>query len=134
MFNGIEHSAIASPQPERLADWYRDVLEFRIVRKSGGKVFLRGRNDALLEIIPSIGERKPAKRTDPGICHLAIDVDDFDAAYEALREEGVTFLSEPRPGPGNRMVFFEDLDGNILHLIYRQQPMPAEFEGSEVTQ
>lgn len=125
MFNGIEHSAIASPDPQRLAEWYRDVLEFRIVRVKGDKVFLRGRNDSLLEIIPSTGERRPAGRTDPGICHLAIDVVDFDTALEALRSHGVTLLSEPRPGPGNRMVFFEDADGNVLHLIYRQQPMPG---------
>jgi len=125
MFNGIEHSAIASPDPQRLAEWYRDTLEFRIVRMSGGKVFLRGGNGSLLEIISSAGERKPASRTDPGICHLAIDVDDFDAAVAALEAGAVTFLSEPRPGPGNRMVFFEDLDGNILHLIHRQQPMPG---------
>lgn len=125
MFNGIEHSAIASPDPQRLAEWYRDILEFRIVRVSGSKVFLRGKNNSLLEIIPSVGERKPALRSDPGICHLAIDVDDFDAAVTALKAGDVTFLSEPRPGPGNRMVFFEDLDGNILHLIFRQQPMPG---------
>lgn len=125
MFNGIEHSAIASPDPQRLAEWYRDTLEFRIVRVSGSKVFLRGRNDLLLEIIPSVGERVSVRRSDPGICHLAIDVADFDSAVKALKADNVTFLSEPRPGPDNRMVFFEDLDGNILHLIFRQQPMPG---------
>lgn len=125
MFNGIEHSAIASPDHQRLAEWYRDTLEFRIVRVSRSKVFLRGRNDSLLEIIPSVGERVSVRRSDPGICHLAIDVDDFDSAVKALKAGNVTFLSEPRPGPGNRMVFFEDLDGNILHLIFRQQPMPG---------
>ena len=125
MFNGIEHSAIASPDPQRLAEWYRDVLEFRIVRIKGNKVFLRGRNNSLLEIIPSVGDRKPARRTDPGICHLAIEVDNFDAALAALETANVNLLSEPRPGPGNRMVFFEDVDGNVLHLIFRQQPMPG---------
>ncbi len=62
MFNGIEHSAIASPDPQRLAGWYRDVLEFRIVRVKGNKVFLRGLNGSLLEIIPSMGDRQPAGR------------------------------------------------------------------------
>jgi catechol 2,3-dioxygenase-like lactoylglutathione lyase family enzyme len=124
MFNGTEHSAIASPDTRRLAEWCRDVLEFRIVRASGSKVFLRGRNDALLEILPSVGERQPGS-SDPGICHLAIAVDDFDAALAALQAAKVTLLSEPRPGAGNRMVFFEGLDSNILHLIFRQQPMPG---------
>ena len=124
MFNGVEHTAIASPDPERLAAWYQDTLEFRIVRVSGNKVFLRGANGSLVEIIPSSGPRGSNRRSDPGIRHLAIGVDAFDAACDGLREQGVRFLNEPSTGPGNRIVFFEDPDGNILHLIQRLEPMP----------
>ena len=31
MFQGLEHTAIASPDPKRLAEWYVQNLEFRIV-------------------------------------------------------------------------------------------------------
>ena len=124
MFNGLEHTAIASPSPKDLAAWYCETLEFRIVHISGGKVFVRDRGGALMEFIPSSGLRGPNLRTDPGIRHLAIGVDDFDAACAQLRQQGVTFLTEPSPPPGNRIVFFEDPDGNILHLIHRQHPMP----------
>jgi catechol 2,3-dioxygenase-like lactoylglutathione lyase family enzyme len=124
MFNGIEHAAIASPHPEGLAAWYCGTLDFRVVHTSDGNVFLRDRNGALMEIIPSTGSRGSNLRTDPGIRHLAIGVDDFDAACARLRQLHVTFLTEPSPAPGNRIVFFEDPDGNILHLIHRQHPMP----------
>jgi len=124
MFNGVEHTAIASPDPEGLADWYCNTLEFRVVHISDGNVFLRDMGGALMEIIPSTGPRGPNQRTDPGIRHLAIGVDDFDAACDRLRQLNVTFLTEPSPAPGNRIVFFEESDGNILHLIHREHPMP----------
>jgi glyoxylase I family protein len=60
----------------------------------------------------------------PGIRHLAIMVDDFDAAHAQLREKKVEFLGEPFTTQGNRLVFFSDSDGNILHLIEREKPLP----------
>jgi catechol 2,3-dioxygenase-like lactoylglutathione lyase family enzyme len=60
---------------------------------------------------------------DPGIRHLAILVDDFDAAHARLRQAGIEFLTEPRNLQGNRLVFFTDCDGNILHLIQREKPL-----------
>jgi glyoxylase I family protein len=78
----------------------------------------------MLEIIPSEGERAPQKMKDPGIRHLAIAVDDFDAAHEDLKTKSVTFLTEPFTTSGNRLLFFADADGNILHLIEREKPLP----------
>jgi catechol 2,3-dioxygenase-like lactoylglutathione lyase family enzyme len=61
---------------------------------------------------------------DPGIRHLAIQVEDFDAAYAALRAQGVNFVGEPYTNLGNRLVFFTDCDGNLVHLIRRERPLP----------
>ena len=61
---------------------------------------------------------------DPGIRHLAIAVTDFDAALAALRAKSVSFLGEPYLSMGNRVVFFTDCDGNIVHLIQRARPLP----------
>jgi glyoxylase I family protein len=124
MFKGLEHTAIASPNPESLAGWYRDTLEFVVNFVYDGNYFVRAQNGSMLEIIPSEGGRGPQKMKDPGIRHLAIDVEDFDAAHELLKTKGVKFLTEPFENQGNRLVFFEDLDGNILHLISRPQPLP----------
>ncbi|MCC6291749.1 MAG: VOC family protein [Bryobacterales bacterium] len=124
MFKGLEHTAIASPNPEKLANWYRDILGFRINFVYDGNYFVRAANGSMLEIIPSEGERGSNKMKDPGIRHLAIDVEDFDAGMRELKALGVLFLTEAFENQGNRLVFFADCDGNILHLISRPQPLP----------
>ena len=124
MFRGLEHTAIASPNPAQLAAWYVEKLDFRINHTYDGNYFVRAADGSMLEIIPSEGERAPQKMKDPGIRHLAIDVDDFDAAHAELRNRGVNFLGDAFNNQGNRLVFFSDGDGNILHLIKREKPLP----------
>lgn len=124
MFKGLEHTAIASPNPQRLAEWYAAVLGFRINYVYDGNYFVRAPNGGMLEIILAEGERKPEKMKDPGIRHLAVEVDDFEAGQQHLTSHGVKFLTEPVNNQGNRLLFFADLDGNILHLVKRPQPLP----------
>jgi glyoxylase I family protein len=124
MFKGLEHTAIASPDPKRLAQWYVDHLEFVINFEYDGNYFVKATNGTMLEIIPSIGERGSNQMKDPGIRHLAVIPEDFDAAHQRLQQAGVRFLGEPFLTKGNRLVFFSDLDGNILHLIHREKPLP----------
>ena len=124
MFKGLEHTAIASPDPQKLAQWYVDHLEFVINFTYDGNYFVRAANGSMLEIIPSEGERGSNKMKDPGIRHLAIAVDDFDEAEKRLRAQGVNFSGQAFNNKGNRLVFFTDLDGNLLHLIHREKPLP----------
>ncbi|MGO4879877.1 MAG: VOC family protein [Bryobacteraceae bacterium] len=124
MFKGVEHTAIASPDPRALAEWYAAHLEFVINYEYAGNYFVRAANGAMLEIIPGKGALTPPQFDDPGIRHLAIDVDDFEAAHQRLQSAGVRFLSEPMNKQGNRLLFFADRDGNILHLIQRERPLP----------
>ncbi len=124
MFKGLEHTAIASPDPRGLAQWYVDHLEFQINFEYAGNYFVKAANGALIEIIPAEGQPVAPKLKDPGIRHLAVMVDDFDFAYQHLKQSGVRFLSEPFNNQGNRLVFFTDRDGNILHLIQREKPLP----------
>lgn len=123
-FTGLEHTALASPQPKSLAQWYVDTLAFRINYEYDGNYFVKAPNGAMLEIIPSQGEAVETTMRTPGIRHLAVSVDDFDAAHAELQQKGVKFLSAPMENQGNRLVFFADLDGNILHLVARPQPLP----------
>ena len=124
MFRGLEHTAIASPDPKRLAEWYVQKLDFRLNYSYEGNYFVRAADGSMLEIIPSEGPRAPQTMKDPGIRHLAIDVDDFDAAHQRLQAAGVRFLGDPMNKQGNRLLFFADRDGNILHLIQRERPLP----------
>ena len=124
MIQGIEHTAIASANPEQLAEWYVDTLGFHINFRYDQFFFVKAENGTMLEIIPAEGERGPNSFKDPGIRHLAIAVNDFDEAHQRLRLLGVKFLGEPYENQGNRLVFFADRDGNILHLIAREKPLP----------
>ena len=124
MFVGLEHTAIASPSPATLAQWYVDHLNFRINFEYDGNYFVRAANGAMLEIIPSEGPRGDQKMRDPGLRHLAVEVSDFDAAHAALEAGGVSFVGQPYVNQGNRLVFFTDCDGNLLHLIQREKALP----------
>jgi glyoxylase I family protein len=125
MVQGIEHTAIASPDTERLARWYVDALGFTINYQSpsSGTFFVKAPNGSMLEIIRSDGDRAQQTMKSPGIRHLALTVSDFDSALGRLKEREVAFLGEPSDAKGVRTVFFADPDGNILHLIQREQPL-----------
>jgi glyoxylase I family protein len=127
MFQGVEHLAIASPDPEKLAHWYVDHLGFHINFAYAGNWFVRAPNGSLIEIIPAEGPQPPQNMADnkkAGIRHVAISVDDFAAAHDHLKKLGVNFLGEPFDLGTNRLVFFNDGDGNLVHLIRREKPLP----------
>jgi len=45
-------------------------------------------------------------------------VEDVDAAYEALKRKGVSFVKEPHDEAwGGRQASFLDLDGNLLEIV-----------------
>ena len=125
MFSGVEHVAIASQNPRHLAEWYVNHLEFRQIYEFDGNYFVKAMNGSILEIIPAQHPRTPQDMYDPGIRHMAITVSDFDSAYRSLQAKQISFVNEPFSTPqGNRVVFFTDCEGNLLHLIQRAQPLP----------
>jgi glyoxylase I family protein len=127
MIQGIEHTAIASSDPHRLAGWYVEHLGFTVNYTSSKSktVFVKAANGSMIEIIESNG--MPAGAHDmkePGFRHLALAVTDFDATYRRLKAAGVSFMTEPATVGGNTTAFFIDCDGNILHLLHRETPLP----------
>lgn len=119
MFQGIEHTAIATEDPEALAAWYAEKLDFPVVHRYAGNVFVRAADGTMLEIIPSVGPRPEAEFKSPGIRHLAVSVPDFEAGMAELKARGVEII-DTLEADGNRLAFFKDPDGNILHLIWRE--------------
>ena len=57
MVKGIEHTAIASPDPERLAQWYVDHLGFADQLRSANSRthFVKAPDGSMIEIIESKG-------------------------------------------------------------------------------
>jgi glyoxylase I family protein len=55
-----------------------------------------------------------------GFRHIALRVDSIEAARTELEKSGVKFTEEIRPAAGGgRVLFFEDCEGNLLHLVER---------------
>lgn len=124
MITGLEHTAIASPDHRALAGWYVQTLGFVINYQSANTTFVKAQNGYMIEIIGAEGDRPAAGTKTPGLRHLAVAVSDFDPVYADLKARGVTFLTEPVESKGNKVVFFTDPEGNILHLLQRQTPLP----------
>ena len=127
MVTGIEHVAIASPDPHRLADWYVEHLDFIINYRSANSktVFIKAADGSMIEIIESAPDTEPAATMNAaGLRHVALTVADFPGVYARLKEKGVHFLTDAQTTKGNSVAFFTDPDGNILHLLHRETPLP----------
>jgi len=124
VIKGIEHTAIAAADITALAAWYVDTLGFIINYSSANATFVKAPDGTMIEIIRAEGDRAGQTLKSPGLRHLALAVDNFEASYAALQAKGIAFLGEPQESKGNRVVFFTDPEGNILHLLYRATPLP----------
>jgi glyoxylase I family protein len=127
MVTGIEHTAIASADPHKLAHWYVEHLEFVINYQSARSktCFIKAADGSMIEIIEAQAGTKPTEGMKAaGLRHLAIAVSDFAAVHARLAAKGVHFLTDVATVEGNTTVFFLDADGNILHLLHRETPIP----------
>ena len=52
-----------------------------------------------------------------GMAYAALSTTDFDSDYDTLKQQEVSFLSEPYGEPGERFVFMQDPEGVYLKLI-----------------
>ena len=68
----------------------------------------------------SLGQAEGSMPSDNG-ASVAFEVEDFDAAIDTLRENGVKFKMEPFPTPVCRMAFAFDPEGNTV-CIHKRNP------------
>ena len=123
MITGLEHVAIASPDPHRLAKWYIENLNFTLRLDTGKTIYIQSPNGALLEFVFADAQLTTPLRRDAGLRHIAFSVDDFETTYNELKSAGVSF-AEPRVClPGMELYFFRDPEDNILHLVKRDLPL-----------
>jgi glyoxylase I family protein len=119
----VEHIAIPAAHPVALKNWYERVLGAKLVFDNGQNppAYLISMGNIWFEIymaeapLPDRGNNQLA-----GFRHLALRVDSLDAAKSELEKHDVKFTEEIRPaGGGGRVLFFTDLEGNLLHLVER---------------
>jgi glyoxylase I family protein len=119
----VEHIAIPAADPAALKRWYERVLGAREIFANGQNpaTYLRDLAGVWLELYAA--EAPLAGRDNnklAGFRHLALRVDSIEAAKIHLEKHGVSFPEEIRPAAGGgRVLFFEDGEGNLLHLVER---------------
>ena len=129
-FVAVDHPSIACQDLDRLAQWYCDAFGLRVVARNdvGRRGMLIGFDDttrggAMIELTAATqpGPRADAfGRAQPGLRHVAIRVNDFDQAYERLKQLNVAFTTEPHEAMGGgRTVLFRDPEGNELQIVRR---------------
>jgi glyoxylase I family protein len=123
---GIDHPALAAEDVDRLSDWYCDVLGYeKVVRHDKPVWILRAPDGTLLEVMPRDDTPRPVRTTwTPGWSHLALRVDDFDAAVAELQQKSVEWSGEEMGAiGGGRVRNFFDPEGNMFQILER----PAEM-------
>jgi glyoxylase I family protein len=127
MFSGFEHTAIAAHDSKNLAEWYVRIFGLQVVYDNGKApptYLLKAPDGSVIEILPAgPGEKTDYDQRQPGLRHLALTVPDFDAALDHLRKQGIDQFFDSRQSEENRLIFFRDPEGNILHLIWRAKPL-----------
>jgi catechol 2,3-dioxygenase-like lactoylglutathione lyase family enzyme len=123
MVAGVDHVAIAAKDSRALVQWYCEVLGLRVLFDNGKEpptCLVGGSMGAVLEIMPDNGtDRAKHQPLDPGIRHIALRVQDFEAAYAGLQGK-VLGLMPPAPAAGGGQVaFFHDLEGNLIQIVSR---------------
>jgi catechol 2,3-dioxygenase-like lactoylglutathione lyase family enzyme len=140
MLLGLHHTALSTPDAERLVAFYRDHFGFEPAfdfrwdeanegfrrthagAQTRGRVIMLERGSSRLEIFEY---QKPAPRTvrglpgnaDHGIRHLAFEVKEIEREVARLRSAGVRFLSDPVPQANVKVCYGRDPDGNLFELI-----------------
>lgn len=120
----VEHLGLPARDTVALKDWYVRVLGAKL-RFDNGQTppafFLELGGWLMLEIYGATGSVKDT--TNNGVAgwrHLALRVHSIEAAQAELARHGVIFTELPKPaGGGGRVLFFADLEGNLLHLVER---------------
>lgn len=123
MVSGMEHLAIISKDTAKLKDWYLDMFGGKVVYDNGkGTYFLAFPDGSMIEFIMSDQKNGKNELKTGGIRHIALAVGDneFDAQVKQLKDANVEVLTDVSvSAKGIKTFFFRDIDGNILHLIYR---------------
>jgi glyoxylase I family protein len=130
VYLGIDHPAIACRDVDAMASWYCTHLAMKVIAKSGSTppAYLVGygknaSDGAMFELMPVRDEGPAAEsfgRWAPGLRHVALRVENFDAAFAKLKAIGVPFIGEPVAAVGGgKIVSFRDPEGNELQIVQR---------------
>jgi lactoylglutathione lyase len=124
MINGIVATVVFVRDLVRCTTFYRDTFKLQYQESDANSAsFLLGDGLYLILLSPEgaaslLGKQVSDLSIEGGARGLlAASVEDVDAAYEALKAEGVTFVRPPTDQPwGLRTAHFADPEGNLWEI------------------
>ena len=150
MIKGFHHPAIVVPDLEKAREFYEDVLGFTLVEEfswgdpnhahdqitglenSAARMYLMKCNNTYLELFQyrsptSHSEgRQPSGANEPGIRHLAFEVEDAQVEYDRLKMAGGITMNPPYTFPeGGSAVYCRDPFGNIIEFTTAGKGFPS---------
>ncbi len=120
----VEHIGLAARDPIALKDWYVNNLAAKVIfqaDQSPPAFFIELPGGLWIEIYKGdLASSETAINRLAGWRHLALRVDSIELARESLVAKGIEFNEPIKPaGGGGRVLFFQDGEGNLLHLVER---------------
>jgi lactoylglutathione lyase len=130
----LDHVGLTVADLAAMTAWYVDALalevefEFALDHVELRGVMLLSSEGHRIELLHRPGSVAGLQAANPveaaltwGFGHVAFDVPDVDAAYDALRAAGAGDRMSPRPSPepGVRMAYVADPEGNLIELLDR---------------
>lgn len=130
----LDHLGLNVADLSAMTSWYCAALkldvefEFALDHVDFRGVMLRSPEGYRIELLCRSGNVPGLQAPNPveaaltrGFGHVAFDVPDVDAAYDALLAAGATDRMSPRPSPepGVRMAYVADPEGNLVELLDR---------------
>lgn len=125
----LEHIGLPARDPAALKEWYVKSMGGELFfsdRKTPPVFFVRLPGGVVLEIYQAESTISGTRNNKlAGWRHLALRVDSIESAKSVLEKTGVNFSEPIKPAAGRgRVLFFEDLEGNLLHLVDRPVDSP----------
>jgi len=128
----IDHIGIATRGMDEAAKFYREVLGLEIaeteeVPEQKVRVAMLPIGESRIELLEATSDDSPITRflekRGPGIHHIAVRVDDIQAALADLKLKGARLIDqEPRQGAGGCLVAFvhpSSTGGVLLELVQK---------------
>lgn len=117
----ILHTCLNVSDVERSVEWYTENLDFEaswgFETPDGETVNRYVADDDGVEIQLSDTEKQTPSAGGDLWDHLAVKVEDVDAAFEDIDHHGVVEAPSDQPAAGARTAFVKDPDGHVIELI-----------------